>query len=143
MNRSEVANLLAVIQTYDQRTVGETDVIAWHGAVGDLAFNEGRDAVLEHYKTTTDRIMPAHLRQLVQAARVKAAGEERAQELTARQGRSSQELVPMPDWFRTTVEEHRKRARAARQQAEEAGEPVTFGNAILHAVDAMPKGSKW
>jgi hypothetical protein len=101
MNRAEVTQLLAVMQTYDQRTVGETDVIGWHGAIGDLRFDESRHAVVEHYKSQTDRIMPAHVIALVMAARRQEAGEERAHELEAFRGGHSQELVPMPDWFRT------------------------------------------
>lgn len=143
MNRAETAQLLAVIQTYDQRTVGETDVIAWHGVVGDLRFDECRDSVLAHYGEKTDRIMPANVRTFVQAARIKAAGEERQQEIESRRPSSSQELVPMPDWFRSTVAEHRNRARAARKQAEDNDEPVSFGSAIVTALDSMPRGSSW
>lgn len=145
MNRAETAQLLAMMQTYDQRTVGETDVIAWHSAVGDLQFSECGTAVIGHYRDHTDRVMPANVREAVQAARRAAAGEERQAEIEARRPSHSQELVPMPDWFRATVEEHRRRARAARKQAEDAGEPVTFGSHISTALDGMRKqtGPSW
>lgn len=118
MNRAETAQLLAVMQTYDQRTVGETDVISWHGAVGDLSFMEGTAAVVEHYKTHTDRIMPAHLRSLVAAARRVAAGEERQQELESRNGFHSDRRGSMPSWFREMYEQSLAETRASGKYAE-------------------------
>lgn len=113
MNRAEVAQLLAVMQTYDQRTVGETDVISWHGAVGDLTFIEGRNAIVEHYKTSTDRIMPAHMRNLALTARRAAAGEERQHELESRVGVRSDRRGPMPTWFRSMFEQSLAETRAS------------------------------
>jgi hypothetical protein len=139
MNTTEAAQLLAVIQTYDQRTVGETDVIAWQKALEDLPFSDCRDAVVGHYQAETDRIMPANVRVRAVLAQRQAAGEERQHELEALRGRGSQELVPMPDWFRSTVEEHRRRARAARGPDWKPGDPTSFGEAILTTLDRMPK----
>lgn len=113
MNRAETAQFLAVVQTYDQRTVGETDVIAWHGAVGDLTFTECRDGAIQHYRTTTDRLMPAHVRALVATARRAAAGEERQQALESREGRRSDHRGPMPSWFRGMYEKALAETRAS------------------------------
>lgn len=144
MSPDETVRLIAVARAaFPGMSVVEGMPQVWHGALGDLAYSECAAAVVAHSRETNRIVTVADIRQVVQAARIRAAGEERAQELTARQGRSSQELVPMPDWFRTTMLEHRNRARAARQQAADDGEPVLFGEAIVHAVDQMPRGSKW
>jgi hypothetical protein len=62
MNRSEIALLLGSIAARDQRTVGETDVLAWHEDLADLDFADARAAVSRHFRDSTDRIMPAHIR---------------------------------------------------------------------------------
>ena len=113
MNKPEAANLLAVMQTYDQRTVGETDVIAWHSALGDLTFPECRDAVIAHYRQQTDRIMPAQVRTHVGTMRRTLAGEERQNELHARIASHSDRKVPMPAWFREVYEQARAETRAS------------------------------
>lgn len=69
MNRSETALLLGSIAARDQRTVGETDVLAWHEDLGDLPFEDTRAAVSRHFRESTDRIMPAHIRRQVKIIR--------------------------------------------------------------------------
>lgn len=69
MTRSEVATLLGICAAYDNRTVGDMDVQAWHAVIGDLPFEDSRTAVLQHYAETRERIMPADVRQRVQAMR--------------------------------------------------------------------------
>lgn len=65
MTRSEIALLLGAAAARDQRTVGEADVLAWHEDLGDLDLADARDALRRHYRESTDRIMPAHVRRLV------------------------------------------------------------------------------
>lgn len=69
MNRSETALLLGSIAARDQRTIGETDVLAWHEDLGDLPFEDARAAVSRHFRESTDRIMPAHIRRQVRIIR--------------------------------------------------------------------------
>lgn len=69
MNRSETALLLGSIAARDQRTIGETDVLAWHEDLGDLPFEDTRAAVSRHFRESTDRIMPAHIRRQVRIIR--------------------------------------------------------------------------
>lgn len=110
MNREEATNLLAVAQTYDQRTVGQTDVMAWFSALGDLPFSESRDAMVTYYATNTTRVMPAHIRQLLLAAR-----QDRAMRALSP---ARSDLVPMPSWFRTVYEKSLAESRAAGSYAE-------------------------
>ncbi len=54
---------------YDYRTVEEADGLAWHHVIGDLSFDDAMEAVRRHYQQSTDRMMPAHVRQGVKAIR--------------------------------------------------------------------------
>lgn len=69
MNHSEVAKLLGLAAARDQRTVGEADVLAWHEDIGDLDFADARVALGRHFRESTDRLMPAHIRRLVRDIR--------------------------------------------------------------------------
>ena len=65
MNLPETGLMLAQMQAYDQRTVGESDVIAWQALLVDAPFEDCQEAIRRHYSENTDRIMPAHVRRLV------------------------------------------------------------------------------
>lgn len=65
MNLFETAQMLAHMQAYDQRTVGEADVIAWQALLVDAPFEDCQEAIRRHYAEETDRVMPAHVRRLV------------------------------------------------------------------------------
>lgn len=69
MNRSEIAQLLAMAAAYDRRTVGEADVEAWHAALDDLRWMDARDAVIAHYRGSREWIMPADIREHVRRIR--------------------------------------------------------------------------
>jgi hypothetical protein len=65
----EVSRLLAACAMFDFRTVEEPDAEAWHLVIGDLDYEEAMEAVRRHYADSTDRMMPAHIRQGVKALR--------------------------------------------------------------------------
>lgn len=65
MNLSETARALALVQAFDQRTVGDADVIAWQGVLADATLADVEEAVRQHYAEETGRIMPAHIRRAV------------------------------------------------------------------------------
>ena len=69
MTRDEVVDLLTLIASYDRRTVGNADIAAWKLAVGDLEFADAQEAVVAHVRQSSDWTTPAHIRQLVKAAR--------------------------------------------------------------------------
>lgn len=76
MTPEETGAILALCASYDARTVGKADVLAWHHAIGDLPYDDARAAVLAHYRDRRDRIMPADVRH-----RVKTIREERIKAL--------------------------------------------------------------
>lgn len=64
-----MGELLASAAIYDNRTVGDADILAWMRAIGDLPYADADAAVADHYSETTDRLMPAHVRTRVRSAR--------------------------------------------------------------------------
>lgn len=74
MKPSETAKLLAFCAAFDQRTIGEADVLAWHQAlespwVPNMGLEEAQAAVIEHYRATSDRIAPAEVLKRVKDVR--------------------------------------------------------------------------
>lgn len=62
--------LLGFAASYDNRNTGDSDVIAWLEAIGDLSFDDSYRAVAAHYGHEPDkRLMPGHVRQRVKAMR--------------------------------------------------------------------------
>jgi hypothetical protein len=100
MTRSEAAKLLAFCAAYDQRTIGEADVLAWTEAlespwVPNIDLDEAQQAVVAHYQETTQRVGVADILKRVKAWR--------AEQLTGR--------VPPKQPGRPPTEEYQK-ARA-------------------------------
>jgi hypothetical protein len=57
-----MALVLGKAAAFDARTVGEADVEAWLECIGDeLDFQTAMERVTEHYRTSTQRLMPADL----------------------------------------------------------------------------------
>ena len=74
MTRSETAALLAFCAAYDQRTIGEADVLAWHEAldspwVPNIDIDEAQAAVIAHYRETPQRITVADVLKRVKTDR--------------------------------------------------------------------------
>jgi len=69
VNQSEIVDLLAHIQAFDRRTVGETDVMAWHAVMRDIEFVDAVAAVVVYFTENTEWLMPAKLRELAIKAR--------------------------------------------------------------------------
>jgi hypothetical protein len=60
----ECAAVLAAAALRDNRTVGPADVLAWLQDIGDLDPADALAAVSRHYRETTERLMPAHVRRI-------------------------------------------------------------------------------
>lgn len=94
--------ILAMIAAYDQRTVGETDGLAWHTALNladpPINFDDAMTAVATwHAENTEGRIRPAHVIQGAQLVARRRAGAERAARLAdmrALPAAPEQELTP-------------------------------------------------
>lgn len=69
MNKKETALILAAAAARDQRTVGEADVLAWQEDLADIDYPTAHDALRRHFRESTDRLMPAHIRRLARVIR--------------------------------------------------------------------------
>lgn len=72
MNMTETSKLLTIASLIDNRAVSPELVQVWQGLLDDIEFQDAVAAVKEHYRTSTKWLMPAHLRELVTAARREA-----------------------------------------------------------------------
>lgn len=68
MTPTDTAKVLAKIASYDRRTVGDTDILAWHEALNDLDARDALDAVTAHYRAETRWLMPADIRHHAETA---------------------------------------------------------------------------
>lgn len=64
MNVTQTASVLEKCAAFDQRTVGEGDLAAWHEIIGYLDLADCLAAVTAHYREQTQRAMPADIRKL-------------------------------------------------------------------------------
>lgn len=69
MTPADTARVLAKAAAFDQRTIGRTDVAAWHEALADIAADDALDAVTAHYRATSNRLMPSDVRRIAVAKR--------------------------------------------------------------------------
>jgi len=70
VNATEMGDLLGYAAAFDNRTVGDAEILAWLDAIGDLPFDDARAAVAAHYGADPNsRLMPGHVRQRVKAMR--------------------------------------------------------------------------
>jgi len=71
MTLSEICDLLSVIGAFDRRALGDADGHSWHAAIGDLNYEDARQAVIDHYGESAEWIMPAHVRQRIRETRLR------------------------------------------------------------------------
>jgi len=67
MNIAETTNALALAQAFDNRTVGEVNIRAWFSVLVHADAADVMAAIRDHYATTTEWIMPAHILRAVAA----------------------------------------------------------------------------
>lgn len=80
MTPEQVAMVLAKAAVFDQRNVGESDILAWLEVLEDTNPADAIAAVTRHYRETRERIMPSDVIRL--AAQI--ADERRREALRAR-----------------------------------------------------------
>lgn len=61
MTPAEAAALLTVAAAYDNRKPDRDQAQAWAMALEDYRFEDAREAVVRHYRATTDWLMPKHV----------------------------------------------------------------------------------
>ena len=116
MTRSETAKLLAFCAAYDQRTIGDADVLAWHEAldspwVPNIDLDEAQEAVVAYYRETTQRIGVADILKRVKTWRAERIGHQIAPK---RQG------TPATEEYRRIRGEWEARPHPIRSRPDEA-----------------------
>jgi hypothetical protein len=138
----ETIDLLSVAAAFDRRTTGESDVIAWHAAVGDLDFADSRTAVIAHYQQSRDWVMPADVRTRVKAMRRDRLEREIASappaELTGEPGRYKAEL----DANIRRIADGMTRHLAIAAPVREDPPPEEFTEARARLGPALPRNSR-
>lgn len=77
MNVTETGKVLAKIQAFDNRNVDDATTIAWQEILEPYTLADCLSAVTDHFRVSTDWLMPAHVVELVKArqkARLDAFG---------------------------------------------------------------------
>lgn len=69
MTPDQAAELLTVACAYDSRRPDRARAIAWADALGDLDADDCVNAIRQHYRVSTEWVMPAHIRRLVRVIR--------------------------------------------------------------------------
>jgi hypothetical protein len=75
MTPAEAQVLLSMASAYDNRKPDPDAAKAWAAALDDLRFVDCRDALIKHYKTSTEWLMPAMIRAEVKRIRAKRIAE--------------------------------------------------------------------
>ena len=75
MTPAEAQVLLSMAAAFDNRRPDADAARAWSAALDGLRFEDCRDALIEHYKTSADYLMPVLIRQQVKRIRAKRVTE--------------------------------------------------------------------
>ena len=75
MTPAEAQVLLSMASAFDNRKPDADAARAWSAALDGLRFDDCRDALIEHYKTSTDYLMPVLIRTAVRRIRAKRIAE--------------------------------------------------------------------
>jgi len=80
MTPEDVIDVLAKAAAFDQRTVGQADVLAWHEILQRLERDDALAAVTRHYAESRERLMPADVLRHARSVREDRRGREKAAE---------------------------------------------------------------
>ncbi|MDI3315861.1 MAG: hypothetical protein QJR12_16775 [Mycobacterium sp.] len=150
MTPDEIIDLLTLIASFDQRTIGETDIVAWHQIATECGWTWplARRAVLEHHKRGGDRprIKPGHITDAIEAARAQIRRQVFQRDLVP-----PKELADNPraelEWRRRHIAEVTERALNAwangqplpQLEAEPNNEPRRDVEGVIGRVFEMPR----
>lgn len=71
MTPAEAASLLVVASAFDNRKADEAAAHAWAAALEGLRFDDCRQAIIAHYRTSSEWLMPSAIRAVVRRTRAK------------------------------------------------------------------------
>lgn len=78
MTPQEIMVLLIAAKAIDDRVIADKErAQAWQYVLDDMTIEEGRDALVAHYKTKSSPLMPADLNEYIRALRKRTAMQQR------------------------------------------------------------------
>lgn len=80
MNLEEVGAVLAKAAAFDNRTIGDANLLAWHEVLGDLDVRDCLAAITRHHSESTEYLMPGHVRRLAEQIRKERRDRERSEQ---------------------------------------------------------------
>jgi hypothetical protein len=80
MNLEEIGAVLGKAAGFDNRTIGQANLLAWHEVLGDLELGDCLDAIAQHHRESTEYLMPAHIRRRALKLRADRRERERSDE---------------------------------------------------------------
>ena len=107
MNAREVGAVLAKCAAFDNRTVGDLNVMAWLEVLGEFDYGDALSAVTRHYARNTDFAMAAHIAAAIHEIRIE------------RQQATPHEIRALPSRFEPS-EQRAERARRGAALCREA-----------------------
>lgn len=139
MTPADTARVLTKCAAYDQRTIGQADVLAWHEIIAGLELADALDAVRRHYRAEARRAMPADILEHAKAAkrdreRIERTGHSEALALESRYTRAAGDAAA-PAYHRTAGTRTEARQRIAEAQRKHAGRTFPTPEAALAALD--------
>jgi len=114
MSPADVTRLLAIIATFDNRRVEESTIAAWSAVFEGTpwTFAQCRQAVVNHFRESTDYLQPAHV---IRGARIVRDEEEREERRQRALNPPAREVgAPKPADFDEIARRAQEEARRAR-----------------------------
>jgi len=106
---ADVYDLLTLAASFDNRKFDDATVAAWHAVLHDLEPGDAQTAVLAHFSSSREYLMPVHIREAALAAK-------RRREYLVREARDAEQLA-IEDAARGPVEDRSEDVLALLQQA--------------------------
>ncbi len=122
MTPADIADVLTAAALYDGRTVGVTDVAAWHAIIGPYDREDGLAAVVRHYGESTEWMKPAHLKRHILDIRNERAASK------------AHEIRALPSRFEADEIRDERIADNVRRLAEAWSVPAAEKTGDIHAV---------
>lgn len=109
MTEAEALQLIGQANLLDARCRIDADrAVMWAGVLADVSLEDALWAMREHYRTSTDSMLPAHLLTLLRARRREEADRRYHERLELEQREATAKAAPMPPEVRAELERLRK-----------------------------------
>lgn len=70
MNEAETRMILSQVSAVDNRRLTDSVMLMWHAVFAGYSYDEVKWAMIQHFRTSTEYLMPAHLTEIVNLKRL-------------------------------------------------------------------------